>query len=89
MDVSTYPDARLLSQIENVYLLLLEADDWAIPHDPSEWEGRPRWLVAGELHTMLVHLEAEADRRRLDVGAARRRAEADWELKHGDWAGTY
>lgn len=86
MDVETLNDGRLLSQIEIVYLLVLEADDCTIPHDPMEWEGKSRQHVAGELHTLLVNLEAEADRRGLDYGPAHRRAEADWELKHGEWA---
>lgn len=86
MNTDRLTDARILGQIENVTLLLLEVDDWTIPHDPMEWKGRSRQHVAAELRELLELLTQRARERGLDTGPAIRRAEQQWEVKHSDWA---
>lgn len=59
------PDVRLLRQIALVRQLELEAGDPRVPHDPTEWGGKGRYIVWRELQADLDALLDEAQHRKL------------------------
>lgn len=59
------PDERLLRQISLVRQLEIESADPRIPHDPTEWGGKGRYIVWRELQADLDALLDEAQHRKL------------------------